>query len=162
MVPSKAEELLCRSLRTILAVLKDGESIGDSEVFQSVLAGLEFFLPQVLPGIFADSGGGILDGFCPVVAKKTGEAEAEIIGLCILISDQTLAPIKMRMQLALNKDEVSWLECKFGEPGLHGIERTPYAFLDKALHRMYEFCYLEGKSNMIEWVYEETVGRKRV
>jgi hypothetical protein len=39
--------------------------------------------------------------------------------------------------------------------------RTPCGALDKAMHRMYEYCFLDGNRDTIDWVYKVTYGEKR-
>jgi hypothetical protein len=156
---SRAEQSISRSLRTVLADLPDGASIGDSEQFWEVLSGLEFFLPhQVLSEIYPEWGHESLDGIMPLLARKTGAGEAEILGLCILISDQTVTPLHVRLQVAAFTDEVSWLECRLGERGKHGMVRTAYESSSAVAKRLYA---LDGKVNLIDWVYKVTFGHRR-
>src|SRR5688572_15559229 len=96
---SKAEEIASRSLRGVLGGIPVGATIGDSPEFQEALTGLEWFLPDVLAEIHSEWSGESLDGIYSHIAHKTGEGEAEIYGLCILLSDQTLTPINIRLQL---------------------------------------------------------------
>lgn len=49
---SRAEQTLSRSLRAILTDLPNGASIPDSEQFQEVLSGLEYFVTEVLGEIY--------------------------------------------------------------------------------------------------------------
>ena len=74
---SQAEQLVSRSLRTILASLPDGANIPDSKQFREGLSGLEFFLPGVLAEIYSFWKGESLDGIYPVLARKTGDGKAE-------------------------------------------------------------------------------------
>src|ERR1022692_459377 len=138
MVASKAEAIISRSLRTILADLPMGADIPDTEAFrQAVLSGLEWWLPGVIGEIHPEWLRMALDGIYPVVARKTVDGEAEIFGQCIFIDDQTLTPIYLRLQIAHTKDEISWLECKVGkrlegkpsETSEHGMVRLPYQSL---------------------------------
>jgi hypothetical protein len=157
---SRAEESISRSLRAVLADLPDGAGIGDSEPFRAVLSGLEFFLPhQVLREIYPEWDHESLDGIMPLLARKTGQGEAEIFGLCILISDQTVTPIHVRFQVAASIDEVSWLECRLGERGKHGMVRMPYDSSSKMAKRLYA---LNGKQDQIDWVYKVTFGQRRL
>jgi hypothetical protein len=157
---SRVEENISRSLRAVLADLPAGASIGDSEQFRELLSGLEFFLPQqVLSEIYTEWTRESLDGILPCLARKTGEGEAEILGLCILISDQTVTPIHVQLQIAASTDEVSWLECRLGERGAHGMVRVPYDSsnaLSKRLHA------LDGKHGRIDWVYKVTFGHRHL
>jgi hypothetical protein len=156
---SRAEQSISRSLRAILADLPDGASIADSEQFREALSGLEFFLPhQVLNEIYPEWNYESLDGILPLGARKRGEGEAEIVGLCILISDQTLTPLHVRLQVAASTDEVSWLECRLGERGKHGMVRTPYESSSAVAKRLYA---LNGKPDLIDWVYKVEFGHRR-
>ncbi len=154
---SRAEEITSRTLLAILAGLPTGETIDDSEEFRAVLTGLERFLPGVLAEIYSEWTGESLDGLYPHVARKTGEREAEVFGLCCLISDQKLTPFHLYLQLSGSTDEVSWLELRLGERGSHGMVRMSYpanGMIHKQLHA------LNGRADTMEWVYKVTFGEK--
>jgi hypothetical protein len=153
---SRAEEFASRSLRTILAGLPAGASIDGSEEFQRALDGLEFFLPAVPREVYPEWERESLDGFYPLFARKAGEREIELFGFCILISDQTLTPIHLRL-LSPTSDEVSWLELQLGESGANGMVRLPYpteGMIDKQLHA------LNKRAVTIAWVYQATFGKR--
>jgi hypothetical protein len=155
---SKAEEIASQRLRVILAEVPAGETIRDSPQFREALSGLEWFLPTVLAEIHPEWTCESLDGIYPHFAHKTGEAEADILGLCCLMSDQTVTPIHVRLQISSTADEVSWLELKLGEKGRGGMVRTPYSCspsLDKRLHA------LSRRAGTMEWVYKVTFGGRR-
>jgi hypothetical protein len=154
---SKSEQIISRSLREILAGLPVGARIAEAEKIREVLSGLEWFVGEILGEVYPEWERESLDGVYPLVAQKSGEGEAEIFGLCIIISDQTLVPLHLRLQVAPSVDEVSWLECRLGEWGVQGMVRTPYGLksLDKLLYR------LQGKENSIDWVYKVTFGDRR-
>src|ERR1700686_103938 len=103
---------MSRSLRAILTELPDGANIPDSEEFRGILSGLEWLLPNIFEEIYPEWRDLTLDGIYEVLARKTGEDEAEILGLCIFISDQTLTPFRLHLQIDSSKDEVLWLLCK--------------------------------------------------
>jgi hypothetical protein len=156
---SIAEQSLSRSLRSVLADLPNGTSIPDSEQFREVLSALEYFIPVFLGELHREWTFEGLDGVLPVVSRKTGEGEAEIFGLCIIIGDQTLTPLHVRLQVAASDDEISWIECRLGEQGQHGMVRTPYGFLNAMMKRLYT---LEGRADLVDWVYKVTFGHRRV
>jgi hypothetical protein len=156
---SRAELSVSRSLRAALVDLPDGASIADSEQFREVLCGLEYFLPEVLGEIHPEWHRESLDGIIPLVARKTRAGEAEIFGLCIIISDQTLTPLHVYLQVAASADEISWLECRLGERGEQGMVRTPYKYRNAITKR---FFLMEGKAEQIEWVYKVTFGHRRL
>ena len=127
-----------------------------SDHLDVALARLEWFLPAVLREVHVQWRHESLDGLLPYVARKTGENEAEIIGHCILISDQTTTPLHLRLQLAQDADEISWLELRLGEQGESGMVRAPYPTL-----RMKKVAALKDGIDSIEWVYKVTFGDKR-
>lgn len=155
---SGTERLLSHFLRRILLGLAVGVRIEQSEDFQTVLTALEFFIPAVFREIHPEWEHESLDGFYPIMARKTGSHEAEIFGLCILISDQTVTPFHLRLQLARFHDEVSWLECRLGEVGEDGMMRTRYEELNRAFNRLPP---PEQAVNAINWVYKVTYGEWR-
>ena len=91
------------------------------------------------------------------MARKTGAGQAEIFGLCIIISDQTLTPLHVQLQVAVSADEISWLECRLGERGEQRMVRTPYKYRNAITKR---FFLMEGKADQIEWVYKVTFGHR--
>lgn len=153
-----AEQMIARSLRPILKDLEIGAPIGYSASFREVLSGIEWFLPGVIGEVHPEWIGMTLDGIDPWSARKTGESEIEIFGYCIFIDDQTVTPVHLRLQLAARNDEVSWLECRVGEPGPRGMVRTPYSQSVNLLKRIYR---KEGVPESLEWVYQVTFGTRR-
>jgi hypothetical protein len=155
---SRVEQMVSRSLWTILAELSDGEYFDTSEELRKVFLGLERIVPDVLREIYPEWYPESLDGIMPLLARKIGESEAEIYGLCILMSDQTLTPLHVRLQVAEGHDQLSWIECRLGERGRQGMSRTPLPSVDslaKLLH------HLQNRSDQIEWVYKATFGQRR-
>ncbi len=155
---SKAEELASRRLRTILAEMPTGENIRDSPEFRDALCGLEWFLPTVLAEIHPEWTGESLDGIYPDIAHKIGEREAEILGFCCLMSDQTLTPIHLRLQLSSTVDEVSWLELRLGEKGQAGMVRIPYSSSPSIHKRLHA---LSRSASTMEWTYKVTFGERK-
>lgn len=156
---SKPEELVSRSLRAVLADLPDGADIGDSEQFRTALSGLEIFLTLILREIHTAWDHESLDGILPLLSRKTGEGEAEIFGMTILISDQTVTPLHLSLQVAADRDEVSWLECRIGEQGKLGMTRVLYNSRDSLWNRLY---LLAENKEQINWQYAVTYGERRV
>jgi hypothetical protein len=156
---SKAEEVASRCLRAMLAPMPIGATIPDSAEFREALTGLEWFIPEVLAEVYSEWKGESLDGIYAHLAHKTGKEEAEILGLYILLSDQTVTPIHLRLQISPRRDEVSWLELRLGEQGKHGMVRSPYppsGSIYNRLHALFE------RIDSIEWVYKVTFGHRSV
>jgi hypothetical protein len=170
LMPSRTEEILSCALWDILAKISIGANIPDTAQFQpDVLVGLEYWLPDIFGEVYPEWNGMTLDGIYPAVTRKTGDGEAEILGQCIFIEDQTLALILLRIQIAPVKDEVSWLECKIGErlvgrpgeKGEQGMVRLPYS--EKSLNaNSRRMLRLDRNVDQIDWVYQVTFGKRVV
>jgi hypothetical protein len=96
--------------------------------------------------------------FLPMVARKTADGEVEILGLCIIVSDQTVTPLHVRLQVTASTDAISWLECRLGERGKQGMVRMPYDSWTVMAKRLYA---LDGKHNLVDWLYKATFGHRR-
>jgi hypothetical protein len=152
------EQKLSRSLRLVLADLRNGASVPDSEQFREVLTSLQYFIPVILGEIHREWKFWGLDDVLPTKARRTGEGEIEIFGLCCFVSDQTLTPVHLYLQVSTSTDEVSWLECKLGESGENGMLRTPWPSSSAMSKLLYT---LKGREETIEWVYKVTCGDRR-
>ena len=94
------ENVISRALRAALADLPDGADIPASEEFQTFLSGLDAFIPQVIGEIHPEMREQSGDGVLPIIARKTGAGELELLGHFCFIADQTLAPFHLQLQLA--------------------------------------------------------------
>jgi hypothetical protein len=153
------EQQLSRSLQQILGNLPEGAVIPDSKPFREVLTGLEWFLPEVFEEVYPEWQWLDLDGVESASARKTGDGEAEILGMCWLLGSQTnspYTPIHVCLQVALSQDEVSWLECRIAERTKHGMVKSSGLRTEKALHA------LTVRTDPIDWVYKITFGQKRL
>ena len=120
------EQQLARSLRGALDSVAIGGDISQSDGFGTVTSALEFYLPAVLREVHAYWKYESLDGFFHEIAFKTAERQAEIAGLCILISDQTLTPFHVQLRIASGTDQIEWLDCRLGEIRDDVLVRIPY------------------------------------
>jgi hypothetical protein len=178
---SGAERVVTNVLSAILSGVPDGCDISHCEPFAELLAALEGFILQVLREAQPEWEHESLDGVLPVFARKTRDGEVEILGLCILISDQTLSPFHLRLELAASGEEISWLECRLGERSTlgtksnilmwqlerrlnklgqkleEGMLQTPYGS-SKATKRLHA---LRGDPAEIEWFYKVAFGERR-
>ena len=154
---SKAEQLTSRALRTMLGRAAVGDSIQQFAEFLEFLSGLEWLLPKVLEEIHPEWKWESLDGFQVFAAHRTWNQEAELTGYCILITDQTLTPFHLRLQIAPAVDEISWLELKLGERSPSGMVRLPYS-----APPLRWTAALKDGIDTIDWVYKVTYGERRV
>ena len=129
----------------------------DSADLRRLLSWLDRFIEEVLLGVYAEWERESLDGVLPYLTRKSAEREAELFGLCILISDQAPVPFHLQLEIAETKDEVTWLTCKLGERGAEGLIRTPYESIDRATKRI---VTQNGKTDQIDWFYSVGFGKR--
>jgi len=153
---STAEEIASRYLRAVLAALSPGATIGDSDDFNSFQSALERVIPSMLEEEYSWWRHESLDAFRFAVSRMVGPDEAEFIGLCLLISDQTWIPLHLRLRIAPQSDNIEWLECGLGESGADngGMVRTPYG----SLRRTKVLYSVVNRLDSIQWVYTITRG----
>lgn len=82
----------------------------------------EFFLPEVFRKMHEKRRNETLDGVYPSFFLKTDGREAEILGLAIFISDQTLTPVHLRLHLSPNFERVAWVDLR--QVNAHGADVT--------------------------------------
>jgi len=151
---SIAEQRVCEHLDGILAETSAGATFDDSDTFGDLLTALQFFIPEVLREIHDEWKGEGLDGIYSKVARKVGNHEIEIIGICCLISDQTLTPLHVRIQTSLAVDHVAWLDCRLGEHTGGGMRREPYS--SSTVHGT--MLHVVERLDSIDWFYQVGYG----
>lgn len=156
-LPSNAEQTVIRSFRAILADLPEEAEVADSDLSRDGLSGLEHFIPAVLGVTCPEWTTERLDGVLPVVVRKLGAGEIEVLGIGVLISDQCLTPLYVRFQLSESVDQISWLDCRIGERRRRGMARTPSdsLALEKRLYA------LDCDPDRVDWAYRVTLGQRR-
>jgi hypothetical protein len=145
-------------IRDILQPLPVGANIDPTEALGTLCNCLEFYVPQVLRARHPEWKYESLDGVFPFITQKIGPGEIELIGECILISDQTVVPIHIHMQVSGDRDEISWLECRLGKRENFRLCRVPYG---TATMPMREILQAAEDVNAIEWFYAVTFGERR-
>lgn len=150
-----AEDHIAGALRLLLDQLQIGESVPNSDLLNEFASILEWSVPAVInegnPEFNESS-----DGVIPFVLRKLGPNEAEFVGSCILINDQTEAPLHLRLQISDAGDEVTWLECRFGKR-VHGkMERRPYGTA-----ALGDLAAVAESVDAIDWHYAVGFGKRR-
>ncbi len=128
-MPSRSEEATGRYVCAVLAGLAVGESIEASENLTELLDALEFFLPSILADAFPSPWRHeSFDAFRLASARKTGQHQAELLGLGLLISDQAWTPVHVVIRVAPGVGGVAWVRCRVGDGGEggHRMTRLPY------------------------------------
>jgi hypothetical protein len=154
---SNDELMLVKNLREAISPLPSHTVINESDRLRDALVALQFFLPHVLQEIHPEWRWEGLDEIYPAVARKVGDDEVEIVGLCCFVSDQTLTPLHVRLQLDSSVDAVSWLECHVGESTGKGMRRVPYSQGTVNGNKLHVLKRLGS----IDWAYRVGFGERR-
>lgn len=109
---------LASELQELMAELPIGARFAVLES-EDICHSLELFVPLVLRSRYPEWENESLDGIFVARAIKTSQAEAEIIGTCILISDQTVTPFLLNLEISekFETKSVTAVRVLLGEPG---------------------------------------------
>lgn len=133
-----SEERAARSIRRVTEGVAINGSLLSSPHLQSCLNSLEGFVTQLFHEIKILTDDSV-DGIYAEIAKKTGDGQIRLLGNCILVSDQCLTPIEILARISRDTDEIDWCQCRLGETGPNGMQRTPY----------------DGNVRQVAWRYNE-------
>lgn len=144
---SAAEQHLARDLRIVLRDIKIGDQIPETEELWEAMSSLEYFIPEVLREIHPEWKHESLDAVFPECCIKTAELEIEILGTCIVISDQTMVPIHTRIRVSATENAIESMQCKLGELAGQTMKRVAYGG--------YHGCRLHvaSRKGTIKWAY---------
>jgi hypothetical protein len=110
------ESQLASELRALVREFQVGDQFTVAPS-ADICSSLELFLPQVLRIRYREWLEESLDGIFVARALKTGPAAAQLAGTCILISDQTVTPFLVDLELSPTADSVAAFRVFLGEPG---------------------------------------------
>jgi hypothetical protein len=153
------EERLCAKLARLLCEHAIGDSLGDEWSTRDLMAGFMFFLPDVLREAQQEWRFESLDGIYPRIFRKIGVRDAELVGLAIFISDQTLTPIHLQLQLAPEFDRIAWLDLRLGEQTPGGCLRVPYREYNE--WKVAPLLDVAKRYESIDWFYHVGYGERR-
>ncbi len=134
------EESIVVSFRSTLKEHETGAVIQDYPIF---LSSMEWFLPSILDEKYDHDI--CLDGFTVYKAVKTGDQEAEILGMSFLLPSGCV-PYFLRLRIDRLEDKIELIEFKIGEMGEEGLIREyPY--------RRSNVLYTPAAAEL-DWAYE--------
>jgi lactoylglutathione lyase len=151
---STAERETVIKLRSLLSESQPGDTLPESDDLSRLQEQLEYLIPEVLREIHREWRYESLDGVYLKYGRCISADEAEVYGMCIFITDQRTAPFHARIQIASEADEITWMECRAGRRGPHGMERTPYEGIGRALSGLPDV-------GEVDWMYKVTFGEHR-
>ncbi len=147
------DEEVARAIWSLLASREYGASLDQhSDDFRALCRTLEFFVPAVLSEVYDFWRGESLDAFRIALARKSGPSSAELLGLCLLISDQSWTPFEFLVGITPTGKTIETLTLRVGEPGSGkgGLLRMPWGSpgVDRFASHL-----LERRAD-IAWVFE--------
>lgn len=151
-----SEQRLCEALAPLLRFHEVGDTIDPLTEGKYLYSSFEFFFPHVLREIHNEWKYESLDGLYARQFQKTGEREIELIGLAMFISDQTLTPLHVNLQLSSNYDRVSWIDLRLGERVGDECRREPYSKSQTAGTMLHVVERLDS----IDWFYHVGYGER--
>jgi hypothetical protein len=144
------ERRISRALRFALERIGNGAGFLDASEHRGLLLGLEFFIPATLSNKYPYWNHESLDGFFLSKAEKVDAETAQLVGVCILISDQTVTPFEAKLKVSSLEEKIDWMECRVGQrsKGNGDMERTPHS-----RWRHNPLIGMENSKEPIDWVY---------
>lgn len=113
---------------------------------------LELFIPELLRRRHVEWTHESLDGFFIASSKKTGPAAAELIGTCILISDQSVTPFRASFVVSTDGISLAAHRVRLGEPGVGSLGISGPPCNSKDARRLLE--NLTARIDRVQWVYD--------
>lgn len=104
-----------------LDALFEKNSIGSVlqvEPSADLLSSLEYYIPLLLSRHYSKWESESLDGILLANAERIDSKTAEFTGVCILMSDQTVTPVFIRLTLGALRDSISSYQVCLGESGV--------------------------------------------
>jgi hypothetical protein len=153
-VSAQPESIASAALRRILEPLACGARIEETDDLRKVLSALERFLPAALRGAYPEDWTyESLDGLFVARAFKIELRTADLVGMCILLTDQNVTPFHVCLRVAAAVDEIEWVHCRLGEQTEDGLLRIPYSATTwrQRLHAL--------DVSAIAWAYEVDLHR---
>jgi hypothetical protein len=118
------------------------------------MTSFEYFLPEVLREVHDEWEYESLDGVYPRWFRNMGDREAELLGLAIFISDQTVTPVYVELQLSPTLDRVAWIDLRLGEHTETGCRREPY----RGAKVNGSMLHIAERFDSIDWFYHVSYG----
>lgn len=106
LITSPAEQYLARDLCGVFRDVGIGDRIPESEVFRDALSSLEYYFPEVLREVHPEWKHESLDAVFPECSTKSAEHEIDIVGTCIVISEQTMVPTHNRIGVSATTNAI--------------------------------------------------------
>jgi hypothetical protein len=147
------EPAVAAEVKALLAATPTGSDI-TIPTGAEIGALLEYFLPRLLAQKYPRWSGESLDGISALRATKTAANALLIVGTAILISDQTLTPFLVEIEVAASGESIKAYRVCVGEPGngALGVSGPPCNSKQAARYRDHLLARL--LSVEVSWVFD--------
>ena len=148
---------LSRLAATQIAACLEGVDVGSALPIDSasdLCDTLEYVIPAILSDAHREWEGESHDGFYISSAVKSGDAGAALAGTCILISDQTVTPFALDVNLA-DAGTFRTFRVRLGEPGSGRLGISGPPVHSSAAREM--LWALNDRLERVAWAYDVTV-----
>jgi hypothetical protein len=151
----RGTELEGRVVSEIVHALRDIQTNTELSITPSseLCSLLERFLPQLLRQQYPKWRGESLDGVFVARARKASPSGIEIVGTCILMSDQTLAPLLAAFEVVPSQDAIASFNVSIGEPGGGPLGISGPPCNSGQATRLQQGLAMRFDFGEIEWVY---------
>jgi hypothetical protein len=153
---SLPEQRVCEGLGPLLRGHEIGDSLGELPTWRDLMTSFEYFLPEVLREVHDEWKYESLEGVYPRWFRKTDDREAALLGLAIFISDQTVTPVYVELQLSPTLDRVAWIDLRLGEHTETGCRREPY----RGAKVNGSMLHVAERFDSIDWFYHVSYGER--
>ncbi len=155
----RLELALVAELKTLLMPIHAGEHF-TVEPSDELCYSLELYLPRILATQYPEWDTESLDGLFVAQGVKTGIACAELVGICVIISDQTVAPFQVEVVLASSDAALlQSIRIRIGEPGGGRLGISGPRVHSKAANKL--LANVLPRVDTIPWAYDLEVHRSR-
>jgi hypothetical protein len=155
--PSRAESVASQSLQRLLEPLAVGDAVDPSdEKLEEVLSFLERFVAWLLrESGECDLG---IDGILPLHASKSEGRELHVAGWAILIDNQRVTLIRVRVLHDPTGAEIEWMECRLAvfEPDGCAVASWPWSATGSVDRRLTLKLLAGGED--VPWAFGATYG----
>ncbi len=112
----RLESIVASDLNALLEKNAVGTAL-NVEPSADLLSSLEYYIPLLLSRHYSKWESESLDGILLASAQRIDSQTAEFAGVCILMSDQTVTPVFIRLTLGALCDSISSYQVFLGESG---------------------------------------------
>lgn len=141
----------------VTRLVDDLRSVRDSgAALSALLDALELFIPQLLRTVFAEWETESLDGFFVANVDEDADDWLTLVGLAILISDQTTSPVQIRLRAAVD-GTLERVDVSLGEPGGGALGISGPACTHASVPLLLQ--ELPARLPHVDWVYQASFPR---